>query len=228
MGGWWAGVFPQAHVALTAALLYLNTLRNGCVFDDRPAIIRNPCVGRDDGWTLMLVSDFWGAPVGSARSHGSYRPLTVFTLWLNRQLDFDGGARCTRTILVQSSDPRQNKPHPVFRFPPNSVSHATHLLAICHARRFHPVCSTAIRASPINAPKHPAKYDLRGFIKSPSGLPFCPHVPRHSSPSTTVCGFQGSTLSISSSTESSAGTSMGSHCRARARCRASGRGAVLL
>ena len=32
-------------------------------------------------------------PAGSARSHGSYRPLTVLTLWLNRWLDAAGGAR---------------------------------------------------------------------------------------------------------------------------------------
>ena len=39
------------------------------------------------GSTTVLRTDFWGTPIGSLRSHGSYRPLTVLTLWLNRQLD---------------------------------------------------------------------------------------------------------------------------------------------
>ena len=44
------------------------------------------------GWTTVLRTDFWGTPIGSLRSHGSYRPLTVLTLWLNRQLDASGTA----------------------------------------------------------------------------------------------------------------------------------------
>ena len=62
------------------------------MFDDHPAIEQNPSVQLASGWTTVLRTDFWGTPIGSLRSHGSYRPLTVLTLWLNRQLDASGTA----------------------------------------------------------------------------------------------------------------------------------------
>ena len=74
-------------------LAFVNTLPNGFVFDDHPAIEHNPSVQRASGWSTVLHTDFWGTPAGSARSHGSYRPLTVLTLWLNRRLDAAGEAR---------------------------------------------------------------------------------------------------------------------------------------
>jgi len=82
-----------AVAASIAMLAYVNTLPNGFVFDDHPAIQQNPSVQLADGWSTVLRTDFWGTAVGSSRSHGSYRPLAVLTLWLNRSLDADGGAR---------------------------------------------------------------------------------------------------------------------------------------
>ena len=88
-------------VAMSVGMLaFVNTLPNGFVFDDHPAIEHNPSVQHASGWTTMLRTDFWGTPAGSARSHGSYRPLTVLTLWLNRRLDAAGGARGFHAVNV--------------------------------------------------------------------------------------------------------------------------------
>ena len=73
-------------------LLYLNTLPNGFVYDDHPAIEQNPCV-QIGGWERLLQADFWGTPLRSPSSHHSFRPLATLTLRLNRVLDPAGGAR---------------------------------------------------------------------------------------------------------------------------------------
>ena len=88
-------------VAMSVGMLaFVNTLPNGFVFDDHPAIEHNPSVQRASGWSSVLHTDFWGTPAGSARSHGSYRPLTVLTLWLNCRLDAAGGARGFHAVNV--------------------------------------------------------------------------------------------------------------------------------
>ena len=76
--------------ASCAALLYLNTLPNGFVFDDHRAVERNPSVASS---ASLLDRDFWGTPLSSPSSHGSYRPLAVLSLRLSRLLDPGGSAR---------------------------------------------------------------------------------------------------------------------------------------
>ena len=76
--------------ASLASLLYLNTLPNGFVFDDHRAVERNPSVTNS---ASLLDRDFWGTPLSSPSSHGSYRPLAVLSLRLSRLLDPGGSAR---------------------------------------------------------------------------------------------------------------------------------------
>ena len=78
--------------AVLGMLLYLNTLPNGFVYDDHPAIEQNPCV-QSSGWKQLLLRDFWGTPLDSPSSHHSYRPLATLTLRLNQVMDPVGGAR---------------------------------------------------------------------------------------------------------------------------------------
>lgn len=76
-----------AVAASVAALLYLNALPGGFVFDDHRAIERNGCVAAAGaGCASLLSTDFWGTPLDSPRSHRSYRPLSVLSLRLNAQL----------------------------------------------------------------------------------------------------------------------------------------------
>ena len=70
----------QWIVALAAALVYLNSLGNGFVFDDRVAIVENPLVTQPRLLLLPFATDYW---------HGTsidllYRPLTVFTYGVER------------------------------------------------------------------------------------------------------------------------------------------------
>jgi hypothetical protein len=90
------GCFPAA----VAVLLYLNTLPNGFVYDDHPAIEQNPCVQGDGEWMQLLLRDFWGTQLNSPSSHHSYRPLSTLTLRLNRMVDPHGGARGFHAVNV--------------------------------------------------------------------------------------------------------------------------------
>ncbi|XP_050524202.1 protein O-mannosyl-transferase TMTC2-like isoform X2 [Daktulosphaira vitifoliae] len=47
------------------------------------AIINNPDVTRGTPLTEIWTNDFWGTPIGSTNSHGSYRPLCVASFRLN-------------------------------------------------------------------------------------------------------------------------------------------------
>ncbi|XP_075225755.1 transmembrane O-mannosyltransferase targeting cadherins 2 [Lycorma delicatula] len=66
-----------------AYILYHNTLDAGFVYDDSRAVLSNP----DVQWTTPLrdlwLDDFWGTPLNSASSHGSYRPLCTLSFRLN-------------------------------------------------------------------------------------------------------------------------------------------------
>ncbi|KAL1495849.1 hypothetical protein AB1Y20_014493, partial [Prymnesium parvum] len=78
-----------AEAALAAALAagcFLNTLpATELVFDDLKAISENPDVTGASASSL-LHNDFWGHPLRSAGTHGSYRPLTTLTFRWNFQL----------------------------------------------------------------------------------------------------------------------------------------------
>lgn len=73
-------------VLVYAALLYANALRGDFVYDDSRAIVENLDLQRDTPWSSLLVDDFWGTPINSSNSHGSYRPLVVATFKLNYHL----------------------------------------------------------------------------------------------------------------------------------------------
>ena len=77
---------PRAAVAVgvLAAVVYVNSLGNGFVFDDLHAVAGNPDV-RAPGLQL-LQHDFWGMPMASADSHKSFRPLCVLSFALDWQL----------------------------------------------------------------------------------------------------------------------------------------------
>ncbi|XP_034256998.1 protein O-mannosyl-transferase TMTC2-like [Thrips palmi] len=78
-------------VSVFAFALYVNTLGAGFVYDDSRAVLRNPDVrGGQSAW-LAFGHDFWGTPLRSAGSHGSYRPLSVLSLRANAYLA--GGMR---------------------------------------------------------------------------------------------------------------------------------------
>ena len=87
-----------SFAASIAALLYVNTVRNGFAFDDHRAIEGHPCVHGSsftmaDGefWHALLTTDFWGTPLASARSHRSFRPLATLSLHLDVLL-LNGGS----------------------------------------------------------------------------------------------------------------------------------------
>lgn len=46
----------------------------------------NPDVQHTTSWANLLLNDFWGTPMSDSGSHGSYRPLCVFTYKLNHLL----------------------------------------------------------------------------------------------------------------------------------------------
>ncbi|MRG91623.1 tetratricopeptide repeat protein [Polyangium spumosum] len=86
--------FSLLLVAASAFLGHARALQAGFVFDDRGAIQENPVVqgGLDLG--ALLGTDFWGRPPGEGP--GTWRPLVVFSFWLNEQL---GGFHTTNLVL---------------------------------------------------------------------------------------------------------------------------------
>lgn len=70
-------------VCLLAVLVYYNTLEAGFVYDDSRAILTNPDILPSTPLSNLLKDDFWGTPLSSSNSHGSYRPLCVLTFRLN-------------------------------------------------------------------------------------------------------------------------------------------------
>jgi tetratricopeptide (TPR) repeat protein len=75
-------------VVLVALAAHARSLGAGFVYDDRLAVIENPVLagGFDPaGW---LGRDYWGLPPGEGA--GTWRPLPLASLWLDRQLG--GGA----------------------------------------------------------------------------------------------------------------------------------------
>ncbi|XP_065222277.1 protein O-mannosyl-transferase Tmtc2-like [Planococcus citri] len=69
-----------------AALVYANTLQGTFVYDDRRAILSNQDTNSNNPAGSLWTNDFWGTPLKSGGSHGSYRPLTVLTYRWNHWL----------------------------------------------------------------------------------------------------------------------------------------------
>jgi len=64
-------------------LLYINTLNNQFVYDDRPSILENQFITGASSLSGLLQSDFWGVPLSHSGSHKSYRPLTSLSFRFN-------------------------------------------------------------------------------------------------------------------------------------------------
>ena len=70
--------FSDLLAPALAVILYTNSLFGDFVHDDIPAITNNPDVnGKNEDVFDLFSNDFWGEPMTSARSHKSYRPLTI-------------------------------------------------------------------------------------------------------------------------------------------------------
>ncbi|XP_025413092.1 transmembrane and TPR repeat-containing protein CG4341-like [Sipha flava] len=66
-----------------AIAVYANTLNAGFVYDDNQAIIANEDIRPSTPGSNIWWNDFWGTPMGTENSHGSYRPITVLSYRLN-------------------------------------------------------------------------------------------------------------------------------------------------
>ena len=88
-------VIPAVLVLISSSLVYLPSLNGRFVFDDFPAIVRNPDLSESSNFTQALSNifshDFWGESLTSGSSHKSYRPLTTLTFWFQKQI-FEPGA----------------------------------------------------------------------------------------------------------------------------------------
>ncbi|XP_050547025.1 protein O-mannosyl-transferase TMTC2-like isoform X1 [Daktulosphaira vitifoliae] len=63
--------------------VYVNTLGAGFAYDDNQAIIANDDIRASTSGFNLWYNDFWGTPMGTKNSHGSYRPITVLTYRFN-------------------------------------------------------------------------------------------------------------------------------------------------
>ena len=68
--------------------MYLNSLPNNLIFDDREAILTNSDIMLGGPYRNIFSNDFWGVPMSHVESHKSYRPLTVLSFKL--QFDIHG------------------------------------------------------------------------------------------------------------------------------------------
>lgn len=75
-------------LACVTVVIYLNSLRCGFVYDDRPAILENRNVLSIEwqSWFRLFTDDFWGTPVRNVGSHKSYRPLVTLSFKLEAHL----------------------------------------------------------------------------------------------------------------------------------------------
>ena len=68
--------------------MYLNSLPNNFIFDDREAILTNSDIMLGGPYRNIFSNDFWGVPMSHTESHKSYRPLTVLSFKI--QFDIHG------------------------------------------------------------------------------------------------------------------------------------------
>jgi hypothetical protein len=73
-------------LALTAALLYANSLFGAFIWDDRAAVVKNRDVLGESPLSDLLLHDFWGTDITRADSHKSYRPLTVLSFRMDHAM----------------------------------------------------------------------------------------------------------------------------------------------
>ncbi|XP_077294886.1 transmembrane O-mannosyltransferase targeting cadherins 4 [Arctopsyche grandis] len=80
----------QAKIILIiyfSVIPYIFFLDGDFVFDDSEAILKNRDLNLNEPFSQVFYNDFWGSDIKSKSSHKSYRPLTVLTFRLNKQLD---------------------------------------------------------------------------------------------------------------------------------------------
>ncbi|XP_030370493.1 protein O-mannosyl-transferase TMTC4 [Scaptodrosophila lebanonensis] len=105
------GLLCQAILVLLCLVCYLQALGGAqFVFDDTVAIVKNKDVNTlPTNWTAIFTHDFWGAPLISADSHKSFRPLTILMFHCEHALLGLGAAHmkflnlllhCVNTLLV--------------------------------------------------------------------------------------------------------------------------------
>ena len=70
--------------------MYLNSLANKFVLDDREAILSNSDVVRGTPIRNIFRNDFWGVSMSHPESHKSYRPITILSFRL--QFDLHGAS----------------------------------------------------------------------------------------------------------------------------------------
>ena len=89
--------------ALVALILYHPTGEFGLTFDDAHTILKNPLM-RSNGsmsqlFRQVMSTDYWGQDFFALTSHKSYRPLTVFSFWLDVQRCGDPTSQCAASAL---------------------------------------------------------------------------------------------------------------------------------
>lgn len=72
---------PPLLLLLVSLLVYSNALLGGFVHDDKPLVAENRLLREPGGAARIFASGYWTTREGSVPE--LYRPLTIFSLWLN-------------------------------------------------------------------------------------------------------------------------------------------------
>ncbi|CAG9573889.1 hypothetical protein LMJF_22_0220 [Leishmania major strain Friedlin] len=82
-----ADTYMHAFLLLIAAAIFSNGVRLGMAFDDDAAVVNNPDAHVDKtSLGSIFYNDFWGKPIDSFDSNGSYRPIAVLTFRIQHRL----------------------------------------------------------------------------------------------------------------------------------------------
>jgi hypothetical protein len=85
-------------------LLYASSATAEFAFDDERGVVTNHDVRKDTPWLDLLKHDFWGTPMAAARSHKSYRPITVASFKATTFLfGLDSAAFHVGNIIIHST-----------------------------------------------------------------------------------------------------------------------------
>lgn len=80
----------NAFILISSFLVFFPSLNGDFVFDDLPAIVKNPDLSDHsklfDVLSNVFRHDFWGENLTSSHSHKSLRPLTTLTFWIQGKI----------------------------------------------------------------------------------------------------------------------------------------------
>ena len=80
----------NAFILISSFLVFFPSLNGDFVFDDLPAIVKNPDLSDHsklfDVLSNVFRHDFWGENLTSSHSHKSFRPLTTLTFWIQGKI----------------------------------------------------------------------------------------------------------------------------------------------